>query len=162
MFEIWRDIIGYEGLYQVSSLGKVKSLGNHKNRKEKMMRLGVTEKGYLVVGLSKNVKIKKFKVHRLVATAFLPNPKNKPEVNHKGKRPNKKDNRYFMIEWVTSEENEKHAKRHGLNMRSAKLNKEQVLEIKSSNESIEALCLKYNVSVTTISQIKRGNAWKHI
>lgn len=162
MFEIWRDVIGYEGIYQISSLGKVKSLGNNKNRKEKIMRLGVTEKGYLVVGLSKNGEIKKFKVHRLVAMAFLPNPSKKPEVNHKGKRPNKKDNRYFMIEWATKEENEKHAKRHGLNMRGAKLNREQVLEIKSSNDSIEVLCLKYNVSFTTISQIKKGNTWKHI
>jgi len=161
MYEIWRDIVGYEGLYQISSFGKVKSLGNTKNRKEKMLVLG-DDDGYSIARLSKNGKTTNFKVHRLVALHFIENPQNKPEINHKGKYPNKKDNRYFMIEWATKEENERHAKRHGLYLRRAKLNKEQVLEIKESKEKAKTLCLKYNVCEGTIYYIRTNKTWRDV
>ncbi len=81
--EIWRDIEGYAGLYQVSNLGRVKSLGNSKTRKEKILKPQTTRYGYLQVQLWKNGKAKFHTVHRLVALAFIPNPDNKPQINHK-------------------------------------------------------------------------------
>ena len=83
--EEWRNIIGYEGLYQVSNLGRVKSLGNGSgnNSKEKILKGSKNKFGYLKVNLYKDGKQKTHKVHRLVASAFIPNPNNLPEVNHK-------------------------------------------------------------------------------
>lgn len=81
--EIWKSITDYEGLYEVSNLGRVKSLGNNKSRKEKILKPAKDRKGYLYVILCRNGKVKNFKVHRLVAEAFLPNPEGFPEVNHK-------------------------------------------------------------------------------
>ena len=77
--EIWKDIAGFEGLYQISSWGRVKSL---KNGKEKILRSGVDGGGYLYVVLYKDRKYKNYKVHRLVANAFIPNPDNLPVINH--------------------------------------------------------------------------------
>ena len=90
MVEIWKDIKGYEGLYQVSNLGRVKSLERiitKKNGvtlpiKEKILQYGIDRKGYYFVGLYKNSKGKNKSIARLVAEAFIPNPDNKPEINH--------------------------------------------------------------------------------
>lgn len=97
MIEIWKDIKGYEGLYQVSNLGRVKSLGNNKRRKEKILKQVEDGGGYLFVLLCKNGKGKMFKVHRLVAQAFTPNPNNYPQVNHKDE--NKQNNCVWNLEW---------------------------------------------------------------
>ena len=78
--EIWRPVEGYEGLYEVSSLGRVKSL---KYGREKVLKPWKDGWGYLLVTLCRNGKVKHFKAHRLVATAFLPNPMRLPEINHK-------------------------------------------------------------------------------
>lgn len=80
--EHWKDILGYEGLYQVSDLGRVKSLNYLHTGKERVLA-GKNIRGYLVVGLSKNGKVKQCKVHRLVAEAFIPNPDGLPCVNHR-------------------------------------------------------------------------------
>lgn len=99
MEEIWKDIPGYEGLYQVSNLGNVKSLYN--NRLLKLCWRN-TKKEYKAVYLSKKTK-KTFFVHRLVAIAFIPNPDNKPCVDHiNGDR---LDNRVDNLKWVTNKEN---------------------------------------------------------
>lgn len=100
--EIWRDIEGYPN-YQISNMGRVKSLGNNKTRKEKILKSGKNEKGYLIVNLFKEGKGKSFKVHRLVATAFLPNPNNLPQVNHKDE--NKTNNRVDNLEYCDSKYN---------------------------------------------------------
>lgn len=81
--EEWKDIKGFEGLYMVSNLGRVKSLNYRRTGKEKTLKARVTGDGYLLVGLHKNNKTKQYLVHRLVAQAFLENPDNLPEVNHK-------------------------------------------------------------------------------
>lgn len=104
--EIWKDIKGYEGLYQVSNMGRIKSLGNDKTRKEKILSLKPNNKGYIRVYLCKNGKRKHFSVHRLVAEAFLPNPDNLPVVNHKiDDFEHRSDNRVENLEWCTVEYN---------------------------------------------------------
>ena len=98
MEEEWRDIKGYEGKYQVSNLGRVKSLKNCKgNYREKILKLGKDKLGYLQVVLSKEGKGKLFRVHRLVAESFIENTNNYPEVNHKDE--NKSNNCVDNLEW---------------------------------------------------------------
>ena len=107
MIEVFRDIPGYEGLYQVSNLGNVKSLGNGDNNnnvgKEKMLKLRKDKDGYLTVFLYIHNYKKSYKVHRLVALAFLPNPNNYPQINHKDK--NKSNNNVDNLEWCTAQYN---------------------------------------------------------
>lgn len=113
MSEIWRDIVGYEGLYQISNEGKVKSLardvewrGTIRHQPEQIKKLSPDRDGYLLVGLSKDGKPKSCKVHRLVASAFIENPDGLPEVNHIDE--NKTNNSVENLEWVTHKENINH------------------------------------------------------
>lgn len=114
--ETWKDIPLYEGKYQVSNLGNVKSLqlcnGNTTTKREKILKNIIYGNGYYYVCLSKNGKVKKYKVNRLVAQAFVPNPKNKPFVNHIDG--DKLNNYYKNLEWCTQSENMKHASMLGL------------------------------------------------
>lgn len=95
--EQWKPIVGYEGLYEVSSLGRIKSLNYHRAGKEKILKPEKERNGYLRVGLWKNGKQKMFYVHRLVGEAFIPNPEKLPEINHKNE--NKANNAVENIEW---------------------------------------------------------------
>ena len=109
--EKWKDIEGYEGLYQVSNMGRVKSLERFRKGKhnslvfvnEKILKSRKDGGGYLRVSLSKEGKIKTFKVHRLVASAFLDNPNNLLEVNHINEI--KDDNRVNNLEWCNKSYN---------------------------------------------------------
>lgn len=103
--EIWKPIKGYEGLYEVSNLGSVKSLAR-KTTSGKHRVCHQTKCGYISVGLWKNGAKKQFLVHRLVADAFIPNPNNKPQVNHIDE--NKSNNRVDNLEWCTNLENHRH------------------------------------------------------
>lgn len=97
--EVWKDIEGYEGHYQISNLGDVKSLGFRNQKIEKILTQRTNNQGYRVVGLNKKGKTKLVLVHRLVALAFIDNPNNCPIVNHKDENPlnNNADN----LEWCT-------------------------------------------------------------
>ena len=99
--EIWKDVVGYENLYQVSNLGNVSTL---KHKKTFILKPAQNGKGYLKVILRNNNKSKKyFFVHRLVAQAFLPNPNNYPVINHKDENP--LNNNVNNLEWCTQKYN---------------------------------------------------------
>lgn len=118
--EIWKDIPHYSGFYQASNLGRIRSVtrevkfGTQKRTiPSKVLIQSLDSDGrYLCVGLSVRGKVKGERVHRLIASTFIPNPENKPEVNHK--KGIKTDNRETELEWSTHSENEIHAHKHGL------------------------------------------------
>ena len=115
MVEIWKDIKGYEGLYQISSLGRVKSLNYRRSGKEGFLSVYTMNTGYLATHLCRDNKEKVVLIHRLIAEHFIPNPENKPEIDHVNT--NRLDNRVWVNEdgsidydksnlrWVTSKEN---------------------------------------------------------
>lgn len=99
MKEIWKDIKGYEGLYKVSNLGRVKSLNYNRTGNEKDLKININEHGYKYVTLCKNSKLKVMTIHRLIANAFIPNPNKYPCVNHKDEV--KTNNSIDNLEWCT-------------------------------------------------------------
>lgn len=103
MEEYWKPVEGYEGLYEVSNEGRVRSLNYNRTREIRILRPDITKKGYLKVGLCKNGKQKKFLVHRLVAQAFVPNIFSLNEVNHINEV--KTDNRVENLMWCDTKEN---------------------------------------------------------
>lgn len=164
--EIWKDIKNYEGLYQVSNLGNIKSFWH---KKEVIMKQ-MNNNGYSQLNLYYCGLAKKFYVHRLVAKAFIPNPENKPQVNHIDG--NKQNNNINNLEWVTNIENEKHAIKLGLKYQkgeshpSNKLTENEARVIKFLYSTGKYTTLEiaeiYNISHPTVSMIGRGKTWSHI
>lgn len=115
MNEIWRHVVGYEGLYEVSSIGRVRGLdrtiktrwGTSAIHRGRILKPSTSNNGYITVELWKDSKNKRTTVHRLVAQSFVGNPESKPEVNHIDGV--KSHNDYRNLEWVTRSENERHA-----------------------------------------------------
>ena len=122
--EQWKPIKDYTGLYEVSNLGRIRSLNYMKTGEIKILKLSKNNRGYLVISLNKNGKRKNFKVHRLVAIAFLPNPNNLETVNHINE--NKLDNRVENLEWMSYEDNINYGTR---TKRSAKTLSRKVMAI---------------------------------
>lgn len=142
MEEVWKDIPGYEGLYQVSSFGNVKSLGRYgKNRYKpiwrpgKVLSAGKDNKGYLTVVLSKNSKRHTYKVHRLVALTFIPKEDGKPQINHIDG--NKSNNNINNLEWCSQSENMLHAWETGLQKRMHKKNDLRSISIVQYNSDMQ-------------------------
>lgn len=111
MIEIWKPIKDYEN-YEVSNLGKVKSLNYNRTGEEKILKPRKDKDGYLYVGLYKSGKRKFFKIHRLVATAYIFNPDDKPQINHIDC--NRQNNCVENLEWCSLAYNTKHAYEHDL------------------------------------------------
>jgi hypothetical protein len=161
--EIWKDIPEYEGFYQVSTHGRVRHIPSGNILKP--FKVGKHPR-YDAVQLLRKSK----RLHRLVASAFIPNPDNLPEVNHiDGVKTN---NHVNNLEWVTTKDNIAHALKNGLmatGERSvfSKLTEEQVREIRSSYKpntrgfGCKSLAKKYGVSDTTIRNILKGKKWKY-
>jgi hypothetical protein len=168
MNEIWKDVVGYEELYQVSNLGRIKSFekmvhhfkGGLRKLKEKIRKLANDSDGYLVVDLYKNGNGKSYKVHRLVVISFLENIENKKAVNHKNGIKN--DNTLENLEWCTNSENEIHAHKIGLKkpqinnekcvLMYDKLNEELMIEFSSISNAAKYL----NCSTSDICNNLRG------
>ena len=160
----------YDNYYCVSTSGTVVSPSYvdkaGKLRKMRVLKPQVRGKGYLYVGLLKDGKQVRVSVHRLVAETFIPNPENKPEVNHIDG--DKTNNCVSNLEWVTTSENAIHAFETGLRKPKdqkgesntmAKLTKENVLSIRKSKEKVEALANKFGVSKSAIYKIKQRKRW---
>lgn len=176
MEEIWKDVIGYEGLYQVSNLGRVKSLDRYYIGvwKTPVKMNGIIlnpkfHKHYLHVNISVNGNLKRFSIHRLVAIAFIPNHENKPFVNHKDG--NKLNNCVSNLEWCTPKENDIHASAMGLKAFGErngyhKLTNDLVKEIRGKYipriYTNKMLAAEYNMSYHEIQLINLGKRWSRI
>lgn len=171
--EVWKDIVGFEGLYKISSKGQVKSCERKtffENRSgfriepEKILKFGIN-KGYKFVSLSKGDKQKSYRIHRLVGEHFIDNPNNLPQINHKDC--NKENNNFENLEWVTNKENFIHAIENNLVCRGeksgkSKLTEKQVLEIIKDGRSNRVLGKIYGVNSSVINSIKNRKYWTHI
>lgn len=166
MQEIWKNIKDYPD-YQVSNLGRVKSLEryvNHKIKGFKQLKQCVILKliihkttktyRYYEVALYKNKKAKTHRVHRLVAQAFIPNPENKPQINHIDSNP--LNNNINNLEWVTSKENNIHAWKYGKHIRKV-VDDKQIIKEYESGLSFERISMNNNTSPTTVSRVLREN-----
>lgn len=174
---VWRSIVGYEGCYLVSNTGLVYSEprtefvgssrtgGHHRYRNSRHLKPRIGNTGYYQVGLYTEARAKRCTVHRLVALAFLDNPLNLKEVNHKdGDRLN---NHVSNLEWTSRVENSLHStrvllKNRGTDNKASKLSEKNVLEIKTlldSGTPQTDIAKLYNVSNHAIFRIQRGHNW---
>ena len=155
MQEIWKDVVGYEGLYQVSSLGRIKSLLRYK----RILKPQKNIHGYLKVSLYKNGKCKIFNIHNLVANAFIENPNNYKYVNHKDE--NKTNNRVENLEFCSFYYNLMYGTRV---QRIAKKNNKPILQFDLEGnfikeyESITQASKELNNSLNNISQCCLGRS----
>ncbi len=165
--EVWLPIKGFEGLYMISSLARVRSLpgryfkGN-RTKPDILLKPASNREGYLSVKLYKNSMKTQKLIHRLVGDAFVPNPDNKKEFNHKDL--NKLNNLPSNLEPNTRQENVEHAKVNGAILRGEQcprsiLTEKQVLEIFYNNGTIKEIAKKYSILTGMIRAVKSGQSW---
>lgn len=171
LHELWRDVIGYEGFYQVSNFGRVKSFYRIG---ERLLTPSANKSGYQYVVLTDKNKIRKScKVHTLVARAFIPNPENKPVVHHRDS--NRANNRVSNLEWVTHRENTAYAVQMGRYDKGdscasprAKLTANDVRYIRAHyvprhrEFGANALTRKFNVCTNTIYSVVNYSTYKDV
>jgi len=175
MKEIYKDVglIGFDGLYKVSNLGRVYS-----KRSKKILKLSLNKvNGYFSISLYNKGKVINKTAHRLVALAFISNPLLKTQVNHKDS--NRTNNKLSNLEWVSPSENMQHASKAGSfkercgEIMSTKLKEYQVLEIRkmfvpntagkrNANGNYKEICLKYKISSHSLSAIINRRTWKSV
>lgn len=161
MNEVWKDVVGYEGFYEVSDMGNVRRKG-----KNKVLKSRIHRDGYRILVLCVDCKGRSFQVHRLVASAFIANRKDKEQVNHKNGI--KHDNRVSNLEWATRSENTIHAYKMKLIKRvsNSKLDEFDARDIKfncgKNGLSRAHFAEKYNISVSAVGFIVTGKRWGKI
>ncbi len=181
MIEIWKEIPETKGLYSISSIGRIRSNprqtthsdGKVTNHKGRILKTALTKKGYERARISFFGNKKSYMIHRLVAKLFLVNPKKLEAVNHIDG--NKQNNRSTNLEWISNEDNIKHAWENGLcekvarkgsNNGIAKLTEKKVLEIRKKYipnvVTRKDLAEEYNVTISCIKDILIRRSWKHI
>lgn len=169
MKEIWKDIPGYEGYYQISNLGRVKSLNRivigGRGNVERSLKGGVMalnyKNNYALAHLNIRKTRKAFLVHRLVATAFIPNPYALPEVNHLDF--DRRNNHQLNLEWVDRKGNRAHSKRHGRNLKPyTKLNPEAVRDIRKMELSLDQYAINYGVTAQAIGNAQIRKTWRDV
>ena len=173
--ELWKDVPGYEGLYQISNFGNVKSLERIDNsnhfHEEKILKQKIFRNGYWYVNLSKDGKHHNYHVHRIVAKLFVKNSLNKPQVNHIDG--DKTNNNVNNLEWVTMSENIRHGYKTGLISTKGEKNGQHKLKrddvnrirnIKNNHPKIthQRLADIFNVSCSNITMILNNKAWRCI
>jgi len=167
--EIWKPVIGFEGYYEISNTGKIKSIKREitvstgkRTINEKILTTRINNWGYIDVRLSKGSVIKTKFIHILTAEAFIPNPLNKFEVNHKNGI--KTDNSIQNLEWVTHSENMKHAYEMGL----AKVNGRKVIDMYTGKEysSIKTAAKSIKINYSTLRNMlyrnKKRTRWEYL
>lgn len=166
--EIWKDVVGFEGLYSVSNLQRVRSEKRKSNNHwttvcERILRAGKHSFGYPKFTLCKDGKFHYVQLHRLVAEAFIPNPNNLPCINHIDNNP--LNNAIENLEWCTWSFNSRYAYKQerlskvGEKNHMSKLSEKEVLEIFNSKEGRQILSKRYNVSFQTVYDIRVGRRW---
>jgi len=176
--EIWLPVSGYEEIYRVSNLGRVKSIdhfvlvssGRNRIQKGRMIKADISSKGYTQVSLSKNKSKFHTGVHRLVAIAFIENNNDKPQVNHIDG--NKQNNRVENLEWCTNQENQIHAVSNNLISHNtsdkhhmSKLTNTDVRHARYFNKngfSTKKLSVVYNVTTTAMHNILNNKTYINI
>lgn len=165
MKEIWKPVVGYEGLYEISNKGRVKSLYKYKGTTQRILSPRDNQNGYhyLSVSLYKNKSSHHKYIHRLVAQAFIPNPKKKSQINHIDN--NTLNNNSQNLEWCTPKENSLHRKKYGRGASRerhgmSKLYEKDIIKIRKSKLTQEKIASIYNVSRSNISMIKNNKTWK--
>jgi len=174
--EQWKDVVGYEGLYQVSNLGRVKKLAGTKCRADRMRKLVVTPNGRLQIALYKNNIERKFLVHRLVLIAFVGKPKINQITRHLDGNP--MNNYLTNLRWGTHVQNQADSVRHGTkinppkndnsgtNNGQNKLSEQQVAMIKQLADrglhTQQQIANMYGITQQTVSDIKRNRSWSHL
>lgn len=163
----WIPILGYEQSYEVSNSGNVKSIPRKWTSKDIRFLTPRITKGYETVALgSGHGKFKSYLIHRLVAIAFIPNPENKKQVNHKDG--NKRNNNVLNLEWCTNQENCIHASNNGFSPRGessyrAKLKECDVVKIRQMmNEPRKKIAIMFGICPQTVSQIIYKKIWRHV
>lgn len=169
MEEIWKRVQEYPR-YEVSNLGRIRAIYIRGIKRNKILKPKLTKKGYLEISLYRERKHKSFRLHRLVAQSFIPNPNNLPQVNHKNG--NKLDNRAENLEWCTCSENVTHAFRTGLkhgirgkehpsSKRIAQLDLEgNLIKVWESSMNIERTLKEINVDQAAVIACCRGKCGK--
>jgi hypothetical protein len=182
--EIWKEINGFDGKYSVSNLGRIRvnyhiiknQFGYYEKRRvERYLKPQINNRGYYTITFVINNKRFHMWLHRVIATAFTPNPNNLPEINHKNGIPG--DFRIENLEWIDRIGNVRHAWETGLCKNSAhlgedhprcKITEDIVLNIRKSvtnfrdNKIKYSLANEYGIHITTVNDILKRRSWSHI
>ena len=155
MEEIFKDIKGYEGLYQISNLGRIKSLNYNRTGKEKLLKQNINSNNYCKITLSKNNVRKNYCTHVLVAKTFIENPNRLPCINHIDG--NKQNNHIDNLEWVTYKQNTEHAYKHNLmkHFKVKVIQYDKNMNVNTSKMNIIKCCKGVNKTA-------KGYIWKYL